>query len=171
MWAKITPNRLPRGYSCLIIGTVYHPPPPAKDEPLLDYMMDSLSRIESDIPGAGIILAGDWNRANVSPVIKQFRLTQVVHFPTRGDRTLDKVLTNLTEHYEKPSPFRVKVMKSTLIVPFFFVYSLFTLLWILILAGFLQVGLCRSRILALVKYELPLLSFCAISCELLSVSC
>ena len=105
LWAKITPNRLPRGYSCLIIGTVYHPPPPAKDEPLLDYMMDSLSRIESDIPGAGIILAGDWNRANVSPVIKHFRLTQVVHFPTRGDRTLDKVLTNLTEHYEKPSPF------------------------------------------------------------------
>ena len=51
------------------------------------------------------ILAGDWNRANVPSVIKQFRLTQVVHFPTRGDRTLDKVLINLTEHYENPSPF------------------------------------------------------------------
>ena len=36
LWVKITPNRLPLGYSCLVIGTVYHPPPPAKDEPLLD---------------------------------------------------------------------------------------------------------------------------------------
>ena len=68
-------------------------------------MMDSLSRIESDIPGAGIILAGDWNRANISLVINHFRLTQVVHFPTKGDRTLDKVLINFTEHYEKPSTF------------------------------------------------------------------
>ena len=68
-------------------------------------MKDSLSRIESDIPGAGIILVGNWIRANVSSVIKQFCPTQVVHFPKRGDGTLDKVLINLTEHYENPSPF------------------------------------------------------------------
>ena len=65
LWVKIVPDRLPRGHSCIIIGTVYHTSPPAKDEPLLNYLQDTLSRIESSAPNAGIILAGDFNRVDI----------------------------------------------------------------------------------------------------------
>ena len=33
-----------------------------------------------------------------------YNLKEIVNFPTRGERTLDLVLTNLQDHYETPTP-------------------------------------------------------------------
>ena len=49
LWINLRPNRLPRGYSNLVIGTVYRPPS-AADNSMLEYLFQCLSSIESCSP-------------------------------------------------------------------------------------------------------------------------
>jgi hypothetical protein len=51
------------------------------------------------MPHAAIIIAGDFN---INQITNQFRLKQLVKFPTRGERTLDLILTNLAKFYQNP---------------------------------------------------------------------
>ena len=106
-WILTRPTRLPRGISQVIIGTLYHPPG-ADDQLMLDYLYKSLSSIESRYPNCGIILLGDFNKLNVSGLNGNFNLKQIIMFPTRGQNTLDLILTNLASYYSTPtklSPF------------------------------------------------------------------
>ena len=52
-----------------------------------------------------ILLTGDFNRADISQLTSQFHLTQMVKFPTRGERTLDLILSNLDRFYNNPERF------------------------------------------------------------------
>ena len=45
LWVRTRPIRLPRGLSCVITGTVYHPLS-ADDKRILDYLLKSLTEIE-----------------------------------------------------------------------------------------------------------------------------
>ncbi|PFX12666.1 putative RNA-directed DNA polymerase from transposon BS [Stylophora pistillata] len=56
-------------------------------------------------PNCGIILTGDFNRLNTSRLQKHFKLKQLVKFPTRGNATLDLVLTNMGAHFATPEPY------------------------------------------------------------------
>ena len=67
-----------------------------------EYLLDTLSNIESSHPNCGILLTGDFNRLDVSQVTNHFRFKQLVDFPTRGDNTLDLILTNWNEYCLKP---------------------------------------------------------------------
>lgn len=107
LWCKLRPHRLPRGFPCLIIGVLYHPPS-SNDDQMIEYLLNTLSNIESAYPNSALLLAGDFNRLDVSQVINQFRLKQLVNFATRGERTLDLILSNLSDYYQDPaksSPF------------------------------------------------------------------
>ena len=107
VWVHIRPTRLPRGIPCIIIGTLYHPPS-ANNQEILDHLLKCLSTIESRFPNSGIILLGDFNNLNVSRIKRNFRLKQIVNFPTHGRNTLDLILTNLKDYYASPiklSPF------------------------------------------------------------------
>ena len=101
LWLKLRPARLPRGYSSIVLGTVYHPPS-ANDRDLLQYLHTCLSSIESRFLNCGILLVGDFNRMNTSRLRNNYNLKQIVNFPTRGSRTLDLVLTNLKQFYKDP---------------------------------------------------------------------
>ena len=46
IWVKIRPDRLPRGFSNVIVGTVYHPPS-SNNSAMLNYLWNCLSLIES----------------------------------------------------------------------------------------------------------------------------
>ena len=46
---------------------------------------------------------GDLNRLQITRLRNNYNLKQIVNFPTRGERTLDLVLTNLQDHYESPT--------------------------------------------------------------------
>jgi hypothetical protein len=46
LWIKIRPAQLPRGFNCIIVGTVYHPPS-ASDSEMLNYLINCLSSIEA----------------------------------------------------------------------------------------------------------------------------
>ncbi len=54
------------------------------------------------MPNAAIIIASDFNRLNIKQIANQFHLKQLVKFPTRGERTLDLILTNLEKILPKP---------------------------------------------------------------------
>jgi hypothetical protein len=103
LWCKLRPSRLPRGFSHLIVATVYRPPT-ADDGLIINHITDTLSKIESAMPNAAIIIVGDFNRLNINQIANQFRLKQLVKFRTRGEveRTLDLILTNLAKFYQKP---------------------------------------------------------------------
>ena len=45
---------------------------------------------------------GDFNRLDTSSFRNTFKLKQIVKFHTRGNQTLDLVLTNIKEFYEEP---------------------------------------------------------------------
>ena len=102
LWCKLQPHRLPRGYSCLIIAVVYHPPT-SDDEYFNSYLLDTLGIIESSFPQAAVIITGDFNRLNISHIKCQFQLKQLINFPTRGEAILDLILTNLKNFYQVPT--------------------------------------------------------------------
>ena len=101
LWLKLRPARLPRGFSCIVLGIIYHPPN-NNNPAILDYLWQSLSSIESRFPNSGLLIVGDFNRLNTKRLQNSFDLKQIVKFPTRGDKILDLVLTNLREYYKDP---------------------------------------------------------------------
>ncbi|PFX15723.1 hypothetical protein AWC38_SpisGene20057 [Stylophora pistillata] len=101
LWVKLRPFCLPRGCNFIVVGTLYHPPS-ASDPAIMEYLIKCLSTIESYYPNCGILLAGDFNRLQITRLRNNFQLKQMVHFPTRGRRTLDLVLTNISEYYQDP---------------------------------------------------------------------
>ena len=102
LWCKSCPRRLPRGFSYIIVGVVYHPPT-ADDQQMMNYLINTLSEIESSMPNAAIILTGDFNRLNIAQLATQFHLKQLVKSPTLAERTLDLILTNLNKFYQAPT--------------------------------------------------------------------
>lgn len=103
LWVRLRPTRLPRGFSCIVVGTVYHPPN-ADNPAMLDYLTKCLSAIESRFSNCGLMIVGDFNGLNITHLQRSFGLKQIVNFPTRGRNTLDLMLTNLKDFYEAPIP-------------------------------------------------------------------
>ena len=102
LWIQISPTRLPRGFSSILLGTFYHPPS-ANDSAFLEYLERCLSSIETRFSNCGFCLVGDFNRLQTTRLRNNYNLKQIVNFPTRGERTLDLVLTNLQDHCETPT--------------------------------------------------------------------
>ena len=70
-WLKLNPKRLPRGYSCLIVTVVYHPPG-ADSQLITNHLFQSLSAAEPTFPNCGLIVAGDFNHLNVGSLQRHF---------------------------------------------------------------------------------------------------
>ena len=64
---------------------------------MIDYLLSSLTTIEGLYPGCRILLTGDLNQLNISEILTQFKLKQLVHVHTRGDRTLDLIIANMPQ--------------------------------------------------------------------------
>ena len=88
LWLKLRPARLPRGYSCIVLGTIYHPPD-NNDFAILEYLSQCLSSIESRFSNCGLLLVGDFNRLNTKRLQNSFNLKQIVTF--RHYRPLNRV--------------------------------------------------------------------------------
>ena len=103
LWALLRARRLPRVLPCFVCGTVYHTkyPPGASDDAMLDCLKSTLTTIRGLYLGCGILLTGDLNRLNISRLLLQFKLKQLVRVPTRGDSTLDLIITNMRQLYNK----------------------------------------------------------------------
>ena len=95
LWLNVRPRRLPRGFSSIIIGVVYHPPG-ADNESMRDYIRDCLTKIEASHPNCGIIIAGYFNKLDAKSTMRLFQLKHLIKFPTRGANTF---FTNLSDFY------------------------------------------------------------------------
>ena len=61
-----------------------------------------MSTSESCFSNCGVLITGDFNRLDTSIFRNAFKLKQIVKFHTRGNQTLDLVLTNIKEFYAEP---------------------------------------------------------------------
>jgi hypothetical protein len=79
---------------------VYHPPG-SDDKALLAHLTESIDSVLSTNPGAGIILAGDFNQFKHRQLCSSFNfnLKQLVKDATRGKNILDKIFTNISKFY------------------------------------------------------------------------
>ena len=71
-------------------------------------------------PNCGLIITGNFNRLNTGRLQCHFKLKQLVKFPTRGDATLDLVLTNLGDHFSTPEcfpPFGLSDHRTVIVQP------------------------------------------------------
>ena len=100
-WLTIQPRRLPREYSLIIVVGVYHPPS-APNGPMIRHLQINLETILQKHPNAGILMGGDTNHLNLRSLIDGFKLKQIVTCKTRGDNTLDVILTNMADFYKPP---------------------------------------------------------------------
>ena len=101
LWLKLRPRKLPRGISSIVLAAIYHPPG-SDNLAMIDYLIDCLTRAEAMHSNCGIILMGDLNRLRTSSISRLFKLKQLVNFPTRGERTLDVILTNISQFFDNP---------------------------------------------------------------------
>ena len=98
LWILLKPHRLPRGLNSIVLGIVYHPPG-SDDKALLSHLTESIDSVLSTNPGAGIILAGDFNQFKHRQLCSSFNLKQLVKDATRGKNILDKIFTNISKFY------------------------------------------------------------------------
>ena len=80
IWLKLRPTRLPRGFTCLVVAVVYHPPG-SDPHTMLNHLFNSLSNVESTFLNCGLIVVGDFNRLDVSSLKRHFKLKQTVNLP------------------------------------------------------------------------------------------
>ena len=102
IWITARPSKLPRQFSTLLIGTLYHPPN-ANNRDMLSHLTTSIDTILKDHPYAGILLMGDFNSLKDNSLKGAYNLKQIVQKPTRGSKVLDKVLTNMSSLYDTPT--------------------------------------------------------------------
>ena len=69
---------------------------------MLNYLYECLTIIEAEFPSCGIIMLGDFNKLNTFGLQNGFKLKQIIKFPTRGQNTLDLILSNLNSFYGDP---------------------------------------------------------------------
>ena len=106
LWVKLRPKRLPRGFSSLIAGVVYHPHWTATENDCMrDHLFQSLLLAESRFPNCALIVAGDFNRLDVKSIQRHSRLKQIVKKPNRKNAILDLMLTNMHGFYADPQHF------------------------------------------------------------------
>ena len=101
LWLKLRPYRLPREYSRIVVGLVYHPPQADNNE-LYDHLITSLDKILASYPTAGVIVMGDFNQFDSKRLCRNTSLKQIVKKPTRGNATLDLIFTNMKRCYNDP---------------------------------------------------------------------
>ncbi|XP_039874560.1 uncharacterized protein LOC120725650 [Simochromis diagramma] len=97
---KCRPFCLPRKFTS-VIATVVYIPAQADTGMALSELHDELSSLQNKDPGAALIVAGDFNKANLRQVIPNFY--QHVSCPLRGDRILDHCYTPYKQGYKAVS--------------------------------------------------------------------
>ena len=69
---------------------------------MMEYLRESLERIEHTYPNSATIIAGDFNKLDFKLCGRTFQLKPAIDFPTRGLNTLDQIFSDLLEYYAPP---------------------------------------------------------------------
>lgn len=95
LWVKLTLSR-----HAIIIGCIYHPPAKtvAENQETLDYLTSTMASLLRKHPKAYYILCGDFNNLDLTAFVTNFRLKDLIGFPTRKEAFLDRIVTNITSY-------------------------------------------------------------------------
>ncbi|XP_071477419.1 uncharacterized protein [Diadema antillarum] len=103
LWLQIKPCRLPREISSIFVTIIYYPQPDREmAAQLIDHMQIAVDQILTKHPDAAIVMLGDFNQLDLNPFLCDVNFRQVVDKPTRGERILDKIVTNVHARYNDP---------------------------------------------------------------------
>ena len=82
---------------------MYFPDAPADAQRArASYIIERIDSVKSAHPDCGVILLGDFNTLDVTNILTNHTLKQLVREPTRGNSVLDLVISNLASYYNKP---------------------------------------------------------------------
>ena len=101
IWFTLRPPRMPRMFSHITFGIIYHPPK-ANNWKMTQHICHCLDTVLQKHPSSGIFIIGDMNHLKDNSIRSAYNLRQIVNKPTRGNHILDKVLTNLSPLYGTP---------------------------------------------------------------------
>ena len=76
LWLRIRPFRLPREFSCIFVGVIYHPPS-ADSNKLYDCLINSLEKILARYPLGGVIIMGDFNQFDTKHLCRNTVLKKI----------------------------------------------------------------------------------------------
>ncbi|KAK0146400.1 putative RNA-directed DNA polymerase from transposon BS [Merluccius polli] len=113
---KCRPFYLPREFTSIIISAVYIPPQ-ADTVTALSELHEVLAGHQTTLRDAALIVAGDFNRANLKTVRPDLR--QHITCATRGERTLDHCYSPFKDGYRAKSlpPFGKSDHAAILLIP------------------------------------------------------
>ena len=103
VWCLFRPKIIHGGVSKLIACSFYSPPNSRKKAKLIDHMAVTIHRLKVSHPKASFIIAGDKNDLNEKDILgicPSFR--QIVLKPTRKNKTLTIVITDLHRFFHEP---------------------------------------------------------------------
>ena len=105
MWISVRPNWLPRAISVIIVAGVYYPgsdsiyaPSP---EDIILHLTETIHQLYQDYTNHLFVVMGDFNDLKVDEICDACKLHQVVNVPTRKDATLDLILSNSDNKFDK----------------------------------------------------------------------
>ena len=67
---------------------------------MIEYLIKNLDQLLCERPSSAIIVAGDFNKLNLTNLCNCFNLKKSILYPTRGKNVLDQVLTNMRDMYK-----------------------------------------------------------------------
>ena len=104
IWALLKPKNQTAKFKCIIICSFYSPPNKQRNSKMADHLVSTLQMLAAKYPESGIIIGGDKNHMNISPVLScGLRLKQCNDKATRQGKFLDVIIMNLYPYYNSPT--------------------------------------------------------------------
>ena len=101
LWIKVMPKRLPRRFSCILVGCLYYTQE-TDFMKMREHVIMSIDTVTRKHPECGVVLTGDFNQFKDRFLVSHYRFVQVVNISTRGKAILDKIWTNMAVLYSSP---------------------------------------------------------------------
>ena len=103
VWGLLKPKVITGKITTIIVCCFYSPPRSRKNSELIDHITVTLQTLMNIHTNAGIIISGDRNDMDISALLSiDPSLRQTVLLPTRGFKTLDVIVTNLSCFFNEP---------------------------------------------------------------------
>ena len=92
---------------------MYHPASP-HDVLLIEHIPSTLDTLLTKYSGAGTVVLGDFNRLDTDILCPLSGLVQGVNIPTRCQAILDKIFSNIQQHYQELQPLGLSDHKTVI---------------------------------------------------------
>ena len=105
LWLSTRPVCLPRQASVIIICAIYYPPksPVEHKEAVIEHIVTQVFALETKYHKPIFVILGDFNTFPTNELTEACNFKQIINFPTRGNSTLDQILTNGEKWYSTPT--------------------------------------------------------------------